>query len=270
MSQYGWSDCPAEVQAQVNRLTENFKTRLAENLIGIYLHGSLATNCFNPLRSDIDLLVVTRFEMSLENKREITEFLLENSRCPSPVEISFLRREDLSAWKHPMPFDFHYSEDWRARFERDLADGSWKTWNDVQRYDDDLAAHITVTSERGLCLYGLPKADVFPNVPKEDFVDSILGDVQSASFGLDAVLQFPVYSVLNACRTFAYLQTERVMSKQEGGVWGMQNLPAQFCDVIKGALTEYREGENESALEKERLIEFAEFMRREIERALIK
>jgi streptomycin 3"-adenylyltransferase len=270
MSQYGWSDCPSEVRAQVNRLTENFKTRLAENLIGIYLHGSLATDCFNPLRSDIDLLVVTHRGMSLKIKREIAESLLEISRRPSPFEISFLRREDLSVWRHPTPFDFHYSEDWRAKFERDLAGGNWKTWNDVQNFDDDLAAHITVTNQRGLCLDGSPVSEVFPVVPTEDFVDSILGDIQSANFGFDAILQFPVYVVLNVCRTFAYLQTGRVMSKAEGGVWGLKNFPARFRDLIEAALTEYRERGRESALEKEKLFEFAEFVRRETKRALIK
>ena len=270
MSQYGLSDCPAEVRAQINRLTHEFKTRLDRNLLGIYLHGSLAMNCFNPVRSDLDLLVVTGFGMSLETKCEITESLLENSRCPSPIEISFLRRENLSPWRHPTPFDFHYSEDWRARFERDLTDDNWKTWNDVQHCDNDLAAHITVTNHCGLCLYGLPKENVFPNVPEQDFAASILSDVQSANFGFDVILQFPVYVVLNVCRTFAYLQTGRVMSKEEGGVWGLQNFPAQFRDVIKEALTEYRECGNESTIEKEQLIEFATFARREIERALIK
>jgi hypothetical protein len=28
---------------------------LKENLVGMYLHGSLAMDCFNPARSDIDL-----------------------------------------------------------------------------------------------------------------------------------------------------------------------------------------------------------------------
>jgi streptomycin 3"-adenylyltransferase len=116
----------------------------------------------------------------------------------------------------------------------------------------------------------LPKADVFPNVPEQDFAASVLGDIQSANFGLEVILQSPVYVVLNVCRTFAYLQNGRVMSKEEGGVWGLQNFPAQFHDVIEEALTEYSECGNESALEKEQLIEFAKFMRREIERALIK
>ncbi len=270
MSQYGWSDCPVEVRSQVNRLTESFKTQLAENLIGIYLHGSLAMNCFNPLRSDIDLLVVTHRGMTIETKRGLAKLLLENSARPSPVEISFLRREDMFPWRFPMPFDFHYSEDWRASFKRDLADGNWKRWNDVRRFDEDLATHITITNRRGLCLYGTPVSDVFPLVPKWDFTASVLEDVHSAKFGFDAVLKFPVYVVLNACRTYGFLKTGQVMSKEEGGIWALRELPVRFNETIAGALNEYRNGTNESALTKERLIEFAEFMQSEIKRTTIK
>ncbi|MEJ7701527.1 MAG: nucleotidyltransferase domain-containing protein [Pyrinomonadaceae bacterium] len=134
---------------QIESLTETFRIQIDENLIGIYLHGSLAFGCFNPLRSDIDLLVVTRCEITIETKRGIAEFLLENSRKPSPIEISFLQQKDLSTWRYPTPFDFHYSEDWREKFERDLADGEWKRWNDIQLFDEDLATHITVTNHRG-------------------------------------------------------------------------------------------------------------------------
>ena len=119
-------DCPAEVRKQIKQLTETFKLQLAENLIGIYLHGSLAMNCFNPLRSDLDLLVVTKREMTIETTRQIAEFLLENSNLPSPFEISFLRQTDLSTWCYPTPFDFHYGENWREKFERALASGAWR------------------------------------------------------------------------------------------------------------------------------------------------
>jgi len=254
---------------QIECLTETFRIQIAENLIGIYLHGSLASGCFNPLRSDIDLLVVTRREITIETKRGIAEFLLENSRKPSPIEISFLQQKDLSPWRYPTPFDFHYSEDWREKFERDLADGEWKRWNDVQRFDEDLATHITVTNHRGVCLYGAVASEVFPIVPKRDFVSSILADVRGATFGFDAVLQYPVYVVLNVCRTLAFLQTGRILSKDEGGMWALEKLPVQFCGTITSALNEYRYSGNESSLAKEPLVEFTDFMQNEIGRAVI-
>lgn len=268
MSQYGWNNYPEDVQAQVKRLIEGLRLRLAKNLIGIYLHGSLATGCFNPLRSDIDLLVVTHSGISLETKHNLAEFVLDVSLNPSRIEISFLQHKDLHPWRYPTPFNFHYSEDWRRDFERDLSDGTWKEWNAVQRFDEDLAGHITVLNHRGICLYGQMIHDIFPTVPKQDFVASILDDVLNTKFGLDAILQNPVYVVLNACRTLAFLQTERVMSKKEGGVWALNMLPKEFHWIITGALEEYRNSKNESNLRKEQLVKFAIYMRNEVERAV--
>ena len=36
-----------------------FQNILKENLVGVYLHGSAVMGCFNPAKSDIDLIVVT-------------------------------------------------------------------------------------------------------------------------------------------------------------------------------------------------------------------
>lgn len=268
MSQYGWNNCPLGVKAQINLLVAGFQSRLPENLIGIYLHGSLAMGCFNPSCSDIDLLAITRHKMAVEVKRSLAEFLLDNSLNPSRIEISFLRHSDMYPWRRPTPFDFHYSEDWRSDFERDLSSGNWKEWNIVQRYDDDLAAHITVVNHRGICLHGPFLSDIFPPVPKQDFIVSILGDVQSAKFGLSAILQYPVYVVLNACRTFAYLQTGRIMSKEEGGIWALQVLPLRFHNTVAGALEEYRNGNGASDFAKEQLADFATHMQSEVDRIM--
>jgi streptomycin 3"-adenylyltransferase len=267
MSQYGWNDCPTEVQQQVERLCNSFRLQLVENLIGIYLHGSLATGCFNLLRSDIDLLVVTQDRIAVETKRGLARFLLDTSLNPSPIEISFLQHGDLHPWRYATPFDFHFSEDWRDKFELELSNDDWKQWNAVQRFDDDLAAHITVLNYRGVCLYGQPISEVFPSVPKQDFVRSILDDVLSPKFGLDAVLQYPVYVVLNSCRTLAFLQAECVMSKDEGGRWALENLPAEFHQIIAGVLEEYHNNRNESNLTKEPLVNFAVYMKNELEQA---
>ena len=41
-----------------DRLTEESRKIFGENLTGVYLHGSLAMGCFNPDKSDIDLIIV--------------------------------------------------------------------------------------------------------------------------------------------------------------------------------------------------------------------
>ena len=265
MSQYGWPDCPAGVHEQVHRLLDGLRAVLADNLSGVYLHGSLAMRCFNPGRSDVDLLATTHRVTPVEIKRDLAALLLDVSRRPSPVEISCLRHADMLPWRYPTPFDFHYSETWRDATARALADGGWRDWNAVRRCDEDLAAHIAVTRRRGVCLYGSPIAEVFPAVPRQDFLASVLGDVLSAEFGLDSVMKNPVYVVLNACRTLSYLRTGKILSKDEGGVWALQALPGRFHSTLAAALGAYRDSADDSGFPMEAVAEFVTYMQGELE-----
>ena len=51
------SDFSPSMQDLLTRLVANFRETLSKNLVGIYLHGSLAMGSFNPLTSDVDFLV---------------------------------------------------------------------------------------------------------------------------------------------------------------------------------------------------------------------
>ncbi len=237
MAQFGWPDCPPPVRAQVGGFLAEVRELLGENLVGVYLHGSLAMGCFNPECSDIDLLVVTRTGMSVETKRAVIEMLLRCSGRPVPIEISFLREEDLHPWRYPTPFDLHYSETWRAQNERHLATGEWRGWNRTRYRDPDLAAHITITRHRGVCLHGEPIGDVFPEVPAEDYVAALLYDFEDAR---DEIAKNPVYGVLNLCRVYEYLLEGRISSKEEAGAWAVAAFPKVYGEVVEQALAAYR------------------------------
>ena len=66
--------------------------------------------------------------------------------------------------------------------------------------DPDLAAHFTILYHRGKCLYGKEIREVFGEVPKEDYFDSIRKDIAGS---LDEIASDPVYFILNLCRVFA-------------------------------------------------------------------
>ncbi|MHB1294130.1 MAG: aminoglycoside adenylyltransferase domain-containing protein [Anaerolineae bacterium] len=237
MTQYRWPDCPASTCRQVGTLVTFARDRLADNLVGVYLHGSLAMGGFNPRGSDLDLLVVMNAPLSVEAKRAWALMLLEYSKRPSPVEISLLTLEDLHPWRHPAPFDLHYSEDWRERFLQALADGSWRGWNDSRMVDPDLAAHVTITRARGVTLAGDPAAEVFPKVPPQDYADAIVGDFEDIAARMG---DNPVYGVLNACRVWWYLAEGPLCSKAEAGAWALEHLPADEAAVVSRALAHYR------------------------------
>ena len=78
----GWDNAPKPIKEQIGRLLRAIIGTLGEDLIGLYLYGSLAAGCFNPERSDIDLLAVTRRRMTAEERRRVIETLLALSRSP--------------------------------------------------------------------------------------------------------------------------------------------------------------------------------------------
>jgi predicted nucleotidyltransferase len=253
---------PPEIETQIAQVSARFQEILGKNLIGIYLHGSLAMGCFNFRKSDIDLLVLSSRTLTPRIRAALARTLLCPSNSPAPIEISVIKRADLRPWRHPCPYDFHYSEDWRTRFEQFLADPA-HTWAAPETGDEDLAAHITVLRARGQSLYGPPIATAFPEIPRSDYLDSVLGDVLSPEFGLTSATASPVYMILNACRTLAYLETGQIFSKAEGGAWPLENLPAAQCAIVQAALSAYRDNAEMAVLE---LGKFQEWALKEIGR----
>jgi hypothetical protein len=258
MALYGWQNCPTAVRDQLEGLSSALSHILAEHLVGIYLHGSLALGSFNPEDSDLDLLVVSQHPLSVDTKRRAIGQLLSRSQQPRPIEISFLRQADLHPWRYPTPYDLHYSEMWRAQNERELASDAWRSWNDTQRADSDLAAHMTILTQRGICLTGAPIAAIFPSVPRHDYLASVMDDVLGA---IDTIAEQPVYAILNACRTYAYLRDGAIFSKAEGGAWALRAMPLEWHRLIDTTLAVYR-GEQASASVDTALLEgFAAYMR---------
>lgn len=236
-SGYRWPDVPAAVRSQVVRFVDAISGILTGNLLGIYLHGSLALGGFNPERSDIDLLVLMREGMAVETKRRIVESLLGLSGCPRPIEVSFLREADLIPWKHPTPYDLHFSEAWRSRYTDELESGTWMHWNDTTCNDPDLAAHITVTRHRGVCLAGKPARESLPPVPWHDYLESIVGDLTWAAGRAEGD---PTYLLLNACRVLAAAREGLILSKPEAAVWALEELPEALRPAVRRALRQYR------------------------------
>ncbi len=236
MSYCDWVSCPENVQAQLRQLLEAVKEALSGNLVGIYLHGSLAMGCFNPLHSDLDLLLVTRHDLQPPAKRRLAELFLRHSFAPCPMEVSVLSQAHLQPWVYPTPYAYHYSELWRTKQLAQIINGEWQHWNAQTLTDTDLAAHVTVTFRRGLCLWGQPIPQVFPQVPPEHYRASLLEDFAWARARLP---QSAVCFILNACRIYAYLAEGHIYSKAEGGVWALARLPEQQRPLVAGALEAY-------------------------------
>jgi len=233
---YSWENCTPEIKEFVLTLQGEIKEVCNRNIIGIYLHGSLAMGGFNPNKSDIDILVVTKEPVFEKTKRRLAQLFLASSNSPFPIEISFLNMSVLHNWQHPCPYDFHYSEHWRERYVDELRKGTTEIINDAINVDPDLAAHITIMNHRGICLDGEPIIEVFPSVPKKDYVSSIMEDYEDC---LKNIVNDPIYCSLNLLRVLLYLKEGVISSKQEAGKRGLEILPIELKTTIRKVVDDY-------------------------------
>jgi predicted nucleotidyltransferase len=227
---------PAHVTHLLDEIVDSMKRLLGTNLVGMYLHGSLAMGSFNPDLSDIDFLVVTETKLSLETRRSLANTLMElTAHAPAKgLEMSVLTVDALRNFKYPTPYEFHSSIVWLERYQKGEVD-----FTDNDKVDADLAAHLTVTKARGVTLYGEPLETVFPDIPPRHYTESILEDARSI---LEDMNSEPVYNVLNLCRVRAFLEDGKIASKKEGGEWALSHATPFQKGIIEQALAEYSGG----------------------------
>lgn len=213
----------------------HYQKILGSHLTGFYVHGSIAFGCFHWDQSDIDFIVTVDHPPTLPEKEALIRCLLDCSdQCPPKgVEMSVVLDQYCRNFVYPTPFELHYSVTHRARCRADLA----LYCQTMHGTDPDLAAHFTVIRQAGIALYGSPIAEMFGPVPRADYLDSILRDVADAGAEIDGA---PVYLILNLCRVLAFLREGTILSKEQGGRWGLEeNLPSEYEVVIHSALNAY-------------------------------
>jgi len=262
-------------------ISEKYNQLLGKNLIGIYVHGSIAFDCFHWDRSDIDFIVVIHkpipqptklqllqvladlkaqapprgFEMSIVLEKYCKAFVHKNfvagsntprNSCASasaadsdkspaiPVLRSSASAPAVRKFIYPTPYELNFSSGWNERYlSKQLA------LREDERRDADLAAHFMVIKHVGLVIYGAPIEDVFGAVPREAYIDSICKDLVSAK---EYIADDPGYIVLNLCRAYAYISGGLVLSKEQGGKWGLENLPQKYHNLISAMLGNYVNG----------------------------
>ena len=238
-------------------ITDDFYSVLGDNLVGIYLHGSLVFGCFNPAVSDIDFIAVVEKEPDEMEKYLLIHILLKHEKhAPAKgLEMSVVLAIHCRKFVYPTPYCLHYSAAHGEKYLNDTI-GHIRL---LQGTDRDLAAHFTVINHTGITLWGKDKTEVFSPVPDSDYMDSIIFDIENC---VEEIADNPVYLTLNLCRVLAYKKEKAVLSKADGGLWGIKNLP-QYEKLIKTAYKQYTENITADFSECN-LMEFAEYMIKEI------
>lgn len=224
-----------QIQTLLAQIRETYQAILQQKLTGIYIHGSLAFGCFHWECSDIDFLVVVNTALTQTEKESLIRCLLQldASAPPKGFEMSVVLEEACRTPVWPVSYELHYSRRHKPYYQADLS-GHCRVCNGT---DPDLAAHFAVIRAAGYALCGNPIENVFAPVPRHAYLRSLLPDLQSAAADIE---QAPIYAILNLCRSLAYVKEGTILSKQQGGDWALQHLPAYWHPLIRSALAQYR------------------------------
>ena len=260
---------PKDITKLLDQLVSITKENLKESLVGTYLHGSLAMGCFNPVSSDIDVLIVVKSKLSLEDKRALGASFIELvEKYPvNKIELSIVKLDTLSDFRYPTSYELHFS----SENVDDFTNGDF----DLMKSRDDkvLAAHFVITKNRGICLYGESVTEVFPEVEHEYYLKSIAQDFDWSYNNVmkgpeDGTCRVPTYAVLNTCRVLAFIKDGLVASKAEGGAWAIEHLPKEYAPLIAEAVKEYAESGTSNEVDAKLLKRLIVYAEKEISQAL--
>jgi predicted nucleotidyltransferase len=220
-----------EIQTYVNNITTVFVDEMKDNLVGVYLHGSLAMGCFNTDTSDVDMLVICSTKMTNDTKKIIIKRLLTLTQGNrNQLEMSIvLERYVKDDFVYPTPFELHYFHPKYITDENYICGGEGF-------YDPDLAGHMVITYHRGVTLSGEKIKNIFKPIDRQFYIKSIFNDIEDA---LNSIIDNPVYFTLNLCRVMYFLKEGKVSSKKEGGEWGIRNLPVEYRMIVEQCLSVY-------------------------------
>ena len=186
-------------------ISKQIKSILKENLIGIYLHGSVATEGYHPWTSDIDLVIIIKNKLSKKENSQIIKYLRKASKKPPVIEATFVLEKEIGSLKYSKHFELYFHPDEICK--------NGKT--------EEISTYLYEIKKIGKCLYGKPIKQLFSKIPEKYFVLSIIKDVKSPSNNPTKRIEKPSYGCLNLCRTLAFLKEDKLFSKINGGKWAI-------------------------------------------------
>lgn len=221
-----------DVNEIVSTLLSRVQAILGDQLIGMYLEGSLANGGFDE-NSDIDVIVVTASAITEETFSALQAMHQQLATLDSPwaiqFEVSYIPRRALRRFD---PID---------NLHPNLERGAGEKLK-MMHHESDWVIHRHILRERGIVITGPdPKTLIDPIAPD----DLRRGIVDVLPFWLDPILSHPSeinkrgyqsFFVLSLCRMLYTLKYGEIIPKHGAAEWGKEHLDPRWKPLIERAL----------------------------------
>jgi len=221
-----------DVNEILNLLLTNIKDILGNQLVGIYLFGSLANGDFDQ-HSDIDVLIVTDREISSDTFSALQNMHAQVAKIDSPwavqQEISYMPKNALRRFEPPNiqhPF---------------LDRGSGETLK-IKTHASDWIIQRHLLHERGIVIMGPDLKTLIDPVEIYQLRQAV---VDVLPLWVNPIIDDPSriksrgyqsFCVLSLCRMLYTLQYKAILSKPAAAKWATETLDARWKPLIERAI----------------------------------
>ncbi|HET6453527.1 MAG TPA: aminoglycoside adenylyltransferase domain-containing protein [Armatimonadota bacterium] len=210
---------------------------LGDDLIGVYLYGSLARGCYHAGPSDVDTIVVTRRDCT---ESEHPAILRVHQEAGAPVDAVFVTEEQLNADVFPTPISFLVKPIEGHKIVH------------VPEGRGDFLLQRQDAYEAGVALAGPDPREIMRPVPWPLLAECL-------DYLFPHIITRFKNPVLMLCRIAYAHANHSLCSKRRAGEWALETFEERWRPVISAALTQYAEGVTGPAATSAVLQEFEEY-----------
>lgn len=236
---------------------QGFRAALGDNLVGVYLGGSLATGEFDPETSDVDLLVVMEkaiTDSQLGTLRMLHERIrVDENQFGQPYEVYYIDRATVRLYA---PGQRHV----KAGIDEEFG---WKA------HRQNWVIERRIIREHGVVLCGPEPGELIDPVEDNDVREAARSELRIriddwAREWNDGVNPAPwiekraaqSFEVVTVCRALMTAETGELPSKPKAFEWGSRSLPAEWTALVHWA----QEHRNDQTKGTERVPEIIRFV----------
>lgn len=255
-------DIPKDLSDLLQEMATDFSVILGDNLVGIYLWGSLTYEAFDETCSDVDCIGVTQRDLDDREFSELDEWFKnkgESKRWVKRIDMRFVINHEFLDKSSRCCGLYHYT----GKLVRHGSDGNPIIWMNI--------------GQSGITLWGQDAKLIAPRVSDECLNDALLLELNylkedlfsNAGDRSDKAFVHNAYAVLTACRILYSAYQKALASKDQAYAWAMETVPAMWRTVIRAAMENRlkNRGSTTPQLEQDAM-RFAEFVTGEVKSEL--
>lgn len=200
---------------------------LGEDVIGIYLYGSLVWGGFNRARSDIDLLVVLKTDVSDEQFQHLDQM-------HRGLSIKFPTWNDRIEIAYVSLYNLNHS---KTAIGKIAVISPGEPFN-IKNVGKEWLINYYLIQTKSIVLLGVDPKTIIEPISKEEFIANVkeqtiewrdwIGQTKRS-------IGYQYYAVLTICRAFYVLNLGKQPSKYTAAKWMLKQFP-QWKELIERAL----------------------------------